>query len=99
MVAIRRKDSENFDPSSLRGLICSSFNLHLKAFKYRNNIEDKEFESVRQALEARSKELKKHGRGNKPKAAEVITKEELNILYEKNLLAGKNHPYSTPLFS
>ena len=30
IVAARRKDCEDFDPSSLRGLICS-FNRHLKA--------------------------------------------------------------------
>ena len=33
IVATRRKDGEDFEPSSLRGLICS-FNRHLKACKY-----------------------------------------------------------------
>ena len=33
IVAVRRKDDEDFEPSSLRGLICS-FNRHLKACKY-----------------------------------------------------------------
>ena len=33
IVAVRRKDGEDFEPSSLRGLICS-FNRHLKACKY-----------------------------------------------------------------
>ena len=33
IVAARRKDGEDFEPSSLRGLICS-FNRHLKACKY-----------------------------------------------------------------
>ena len=32
-----------------------------------------EFEQLRQTLEARSKELKKQGRGNKPNAAEATT--------------------------
>ena len=39
---------------------------------------------MRQALEARSKELKKDGKGNKPKAAEAIT-DEVNILYDKKI--------------
>ena len=33
IVAARRKDGEDFEPCSLRGLICS-FNRHLKACKY-----------------------------------------------------------------
>ena len=33
IVAARRKDGEDFEPSSLRGLICS-FSPHLKACKY-----------------------------------------------------------------
>ncbi|CAH3017022.1 unnamed protein product, partial [Porites evermanni] len=75
-VTVRRKNGEDFEPSSLRGLICS-FNRHLKACKYPCSvIEDSQFEQVRQALEARSKELKKDGKGNKPKAAEAITDEE-----------------------
>ena len=90
IVAVRRKDGEDFEPSSLRGLVCS-FNRHLKACKYPYNIiEDKEFEQVRQALEARSKVLKKDGKGNKPNAAEAITDEEIATLYEKNLLGISN---------
>ena len=50
-------------------LICG-FNRHLKACKYPCSvIEDSQFEQVRQALEPRSKELKKDGKGNKAKAA------------------------------
>ena len=91
IVAVRRKDSEDFEPSSLRGVI-SSFNWHLKACKYPCSvIEDSQFEQVRQALEARSnKELKKDGKGNKPKAAEAITDEEVNILYDEQLLGISN---------
>ena len=44
---------------------------------------------MRQALEAQSKELKKDGKGNKPKAAETIT-DEVNILYDKQLLGISN---------
>ena len=44
---------------------------------------------MRQALEARSKELKKDGKGKKPKAAEAIT-DEVNILYDKQLLGISN---------
>ena len=55
IIAVRRKDGEDFEPSSLRGLICS-FNRHLKACKYPCSvIEDSQFEQVKQALQARSK--------------------------------------------
>ena len=90
IVAVRRKDGEDFEHSSLRGLICG-LNQHLTACKCPCSvIEDSQFEQVRQALEARSKELKKDGKGNKPKAAEAITDEEVNILYDKQLLGISN---------
>ena len=55
IIAVRRKDGEDFEPSSLRELICS-FNRHLKGCKCPCSvIEDSQFEQVRQALEARSK--------------------------------------------
>ena len=37
IVAARRKDGEDFEPSSLRGLICS-FNRHSKACKYPSSV-------------------------------------------------------------
>ena len=43
---------------------------------------DKEFELFRKCLQAKQKELKKAGRGNKDKAAVAITDEEVDILYE-----------------
>ena len=59
----------------------------MKACKYPCSvIDDSQFEQARQALEARSKELKKDGKGNKPKTAQAITDEEVNILYDKQLL-------------
>ena len=74
IVAVRKKDGEYFEPSSLRVQVeICSFNRHLKSCKYRCNIiEDKEFEQVQQAVEAQSKELKKHGRGNKQKTQQKL---------------------------
>ena len=48
-------------------------------------INDKEFELFRKWLQAKQKELKKAGRGNKDKAAVAITDEEVDILYENML--------------
>ena len=48
------------------------------------------FDKARKCLEARSKQLKKDGKGNKPNAAEALSDVEENILYEKNLLGISN---------
>ena len=42
---------------------------------------NKEFELFRKCLQAKQKELKKAGRGNKDKVAVAITDEEVDILY------------------
>ena len=52
----------------------------------RNTLEASEFEQTRKCLEARSKQLKKQGKGNKPNAAQALTDDEVNILFEQNLL-------------
>ena len=81
--SVRRKDGEDYEPSSLRCLV-SSIERHLKKNNYTKSIiNDKEFELFRKA---KQKELKKAGRGNKDKAAVAITDEEVDILYENNLL-------------
>ena len=69
----------------------SSFNRYLKQRKYSASIiEDIVFDQLRKCLEARSKQLKKEGKGNKPNAAEALTDVEENIIYEKNLLGISN---------
>ena len=73
IVTSKRKDGDEFEPSSLRGFL-SSFNRHLKACKYPKNImEDLEFEQTRKVSEARSRRLKKERKGNKPNATEAMT--------------------------
>ena len=83
--SVRRKDGEDYEPSSLRCLV-SSIERHLKKNKYTKIINDKEFELLRKCLQAKKKELEKAGRGNKDKAAVAITDEEVDIPYENNML-------------
>ena len=64
----------------------SSMERHLKKNNYTKIINDKEFELFRKCLQAKQKELKKAGRGSKGKAAVAITDEEVDILYENNML-------------
>ena len=49
-------------------------------------INDKQFELARKSLQSKQKELKKEGRGNKSKAAVALTDEEIDLLYENNML-------------
>ena len=61
---MKRKDGQDHEPSSLRGLF-SSFNRYLKERKYSASIiEDIVFEQARKCLEARSKQLKREEKGN-----------------------------------
>ena len=90
IVSVKRKGGQDYEPSSLRGLF-SSFNRYLKERNYSASIiEDIVFDQARKCLEARSTQLKKEGKGNKPNAAEALTDVEENILYEKNLLGISN---------
>ena len=80
---MKRKDGKDFEPSSLRELF-SSFNQRLKECKYPVSvIEDVAFERARKCLEAKNKQLKKEDKGNRPNAAEALSDDKINILYEK----------------
>ena len=50
-------------------------------------INDKDFELSRKYLQAKQKELKKADRGNKHKAAVATTGEEVDMVYENNMLS------------
>ena len=90
ILSVKRKDSKDFEPLALRGLY-SSFNRHLKECKYPISvIDDVAFECKRKCLEAKNKQLKKKGKGNRPNAAEALSDDEINILYGKNLLGISN---------
>ena len=84
--SVRRKDGGEYEPSSLRSLL-ASVERHLKKNSYSASIfSDRQFELTRRCLQSKQKELKKAGRGNKDKAAAPLTDQEIDVLYEKNLL-------------
>ena len=59
----------------------------MKECKYPVSVnKDVAFERARKCLKAKNKRLKKEGKGNRPNAAEVLSDDEINILYDKNLL-------------
>ena len=51
------------------------------------------FNLTREALKAKQKQLKQQGKGNNPKRACPLTDEEINILYNRNVL-GSHTPES-----
>ena len=83
--SVRRKDGADYEPSRLRRFV-SSIERHLKKNNYTKIINDKEFELFRKYLQAKQWELKKSSRGDKDKAAVAITDEQVDILYENNML-------------
>ena len=88
IISVRTKDGKDYEPSSLRSLL-ASFERHLKKNSYSVSImNDLVFEKTRKVLLSKQKELKK--KGNRPNASIALTSDELNMLYEKDLLGTRN---------
>ena len=84
--AARTKKGEEYEPSSLRGIL-SSVERHLRRAGYgKSIIKENDFQKTRDALKVKQKELKRQGKGNKPKATTALSDEEIDILYGKTLL-------------
>ena len=93
IIAARTKKGEQYEPSSLRGIL-TSVDRYLTRREYGKRLfTDPEFTRLRDALKAKQKELKKDGRGNKPKATTALSDEEIDILFDKNVL-GTSSPQS-----
>ena len=93
IITVRRKDNEEYEPDSLRAMI-ASFERYLRKKNYGFSIvNDKEFEKTRAALKSKQKDLKKKGKGGKPNASVPLTEEQVQLLYDRQLL-GKSTPDS-----
>ena len=93
IIAARMKKSEQYEPSSFRGIL-SSTDHHLTRREYgRRLLIDTEFTRLRDALKAKQKELKTQGQGNKPNATTALSEEEIEVLFEKKVL-GTSSPQS-----
>ena len=90
---VKRRDGNEYEPSSIRGIIASiqryinSKNCGFSIFK------DSAFARTQAAMKAKGKQLKKQGMGEKPYEADALTDEELDILYT-NKLMGRYSPES-----
>ena len=86
IITVRKKDgNEDYEPSSLRSLMASFERYVKKNFGF-SIMKDAEFEQARKALQSKQKDLKQKGKGDKPNASVALTKEEIKLLYDKELL-------------
>ena len=85
LFSVRRKNEE-FEPTTLRSFF-SSINRHLISNGHKFSLmTDAQFRRSRDILAAKQKQLKCMGKGNKPKAADEITDDDINVMYEKQVL-------------
>ncbi|KAJ8298443.1 hypothetical protein KUTeg_024974 [Tegillarca granosa] len=87
------KNGDEYQPSCLRGII-GSIKRYLKRNRYGTSIiTGYEFSKTREALKSKQKHLKKRGHGNKPKAADPLTNNDIDKLYKAGQL-GNQTPFS-----
>jgi len=90
MVA-KKNDGTEYEPDTLKQFQCSVNRYFAEKKVLVNIIEDKEFKHSRDVLLSKRKQLRQMGKGNRPNRAEPFTKEEIQILYEKNYLGTGNY--------
>ena len=47
-----------------------------------------QFEQTRKALQSKQRDLKREGMGNKPNASAALNEEDIQVLFEKDLLGS-----------
>ena len=91
IIKVRTKQNKDYEPNSLRGMI-ASFERHLKKKNYGLSImKNLQFEHTRKALVSKQKDLKRQGKGNKPRISSALSEDDIAVLYEKDLL-GTSSP-------
>ncbi|KAL3855021.1 hypothetical protein ACJMK2_014252 [Sinanodonta woodiana] len=90
ILSVRKKGGDEFEPSSLRGMI-SSIDRYLRTKSYGVSIiTDIKFDKSRSVLKMKMMDLKKLGKGNKPRASDPISDQDLQKMYEANTLGADN---------
>ena len=51
-------------------------------------MKDVQFEQTRKELQSKQRDLKRKGKGNKPNASAALSEEDIQVLYEKDLLGS-----------
>ena len=83
LLSVRKKNGDEYEPSTLRGFI-ASIERYLKKCRYSESvITGQNFARTRDTLKSKQKHLKRLGKGNKPNEASSLTPEERDILFER----------------
>lgn len=86
---VRKTDGSEYEPGTLHSFH-SSVHRYLSEKQYGCNImSDDIFKHSRDVLQAKKKLLKSQGKGNKDRAAQPLTQEEVSILYESGQLGTR----------
>ena len=81
VLGVRKKNGEEYEPSSLRGFLQSVDRYLRKKGCTFSLLNDKEFCEVQDILKKKQKQVKAIGKGNKPNSADTLTDEEIEEFY------------------
>ena len=86
VLAVRKKNGEEYEPSSIRAFI-QSIDRHLRKNNYGFSVlNDKEFHEVQDILKKKQKQLKSVGKENRPNAADPLSDEDIATFYSRGVL-------------
>ena len=86
LLSVRHKDGSEYEPTTLRGFLCS-LDQYLRQKNSNLNVNSgPQFDKWREILKAKQKQLKGLGYGNKPNASDELTDEDINKLFDSSLL-------------
>ena len=86
VLAVRKKNGEEYEPSSIRAFI-QSIDRHLRKNNYGFSVlNDKKFHEVQDILKKKQKQLKSVGKGNRPNAADPLSDEDIATFYSRGVL-------------
>ena len=89
LLCVRKVDGTEYEPVTLRSIL-GSIERYLRRHNYGYSvISGHEFSNAREALKCKQKDLKRQGKGNKPQAADAVTEEHIDKLYESDQLGTK----------
>ena len=87
---IRKKNGEEYEPTSLNSMI-TSLDRYLRENQYPFSLQNsREFASSKSVLEGKARHLREMGKGNRPNRAHSITTEEEKVLWDCGQLGTKN---------
>jgi len=91
VLGVRKKNGEEYEPSSLRGFLQSVDRFLRKNGCAFSLLNDKEFCELQDIFKKKQKQLKAIGKGNKPNSADALSDEEIEEFHRVSVL-GNNTP-------